>query len=163
MTKATITTCQCCGRAIKAATGVIAHHGYRRPGGGWQTASCFGARHVPYEVGYDALDQWRGALGGRIIPTTRKALQELQGFSPATIEWSRRDAYGRVLQQGEAARPEGFDGRPDYRPNSYATLYLGKLFKLRQELQQQEAALQYANERRAAWRGPNGERAEEIA
>jgi hypothetical protein len=48
-------TCQCCGRAIFAETGVIAHHGYQRPGGGWQTASCMGARELPFEVSRDAL------------------------------------------------------------------------------------------------------------
>jgi hypothetical protein len=48
-------TCQCCGRGIFAATGLIAHHGYERPGHGWQTASCFGARHLPWEVSRDAL------------------------------------------------------------------------------------------------------------
>lgn len=48
-------TCQCCGRGIFAATGIIAHHGYQRPGQGWQTASCYGARELPFEVSRDAL------------------------------------------------------------------------------------------------------------
>lgn len=48
-------TCQCCGRSIFAETGLIAHHGYERPGGGWQTASCSGARELPFEVSRDAL------------------------------------------------------------------------------------------------------------
>jgi hypothetical protein len=48
-------TCQCCGRDIHAATGVIAHHGYERPGEGWQTASCMGARHLPFEASRDRL------------------------------------------------------------------------------------------------------------
>lgn len=43
-------TCQCCGRGIFAATGLIAHHGYERPGDGYQTASCAGARELPFEV-----------------------------------------------------------------------------------------------------------------
>ncbi len=43
-------TCQCCNRRIFAETGMIAHHGYERPGQGWQTASCYGARHLPFEV-----------------------------------------------------------------------------------------------------------------
>jgi hypothetical protein len=50
-------TCQICGRSIKANTGIIAHHGYKRPdrGSGWQTASCAGARHKPYEISCDCL------------------------------------------------------------------------------------------------------------
>lgn len=43
-------TCQVCGRPIFAEVGVIAHHGYTRPGDGWQTASCSGARELPFEA-----------------------------------------------------------------------------------------------------------------
>jgi hypothetical protein len=38
-------TCQ-----IFAQRGKIAHHGYERPGYGWQTASCMGATYLPFEV-----------------------------------------------------------------------------------------------------------------
>lgn len=53
----TARTCQICGRRIFAETGKIAHHGYERPGGGWQTASCRGARRLPYETDHTALDE----------------------------------------------------------------------------------------------------------
>ena len=51
------TTCQICEREIKANIGVIAHHGYQRPdrGSGWQTESCVGARHLPYEKSCDVI------------------------------------------------------------------------------------------------------------
>jgi hypothetical protein len=51
------TTCQICSRQIKASKGLIAHHGYERPGMGFQTTSCFGARRLPYEdeQGFDAI------------------------------------------------------------------------------------------------------------
>ena len=42
--------CQCCSRKIFANSGLIAHHGYQRPGDGWQTRSCWGARRLPWEV-----------------------------------------------------------------------------------------------------------------
>ncbi len=53
----TARTCQICARRIFAETGKIAHHGYERPGGGWQTASCRGARRLPYETDHVALDE----------------------------------------------------------------------------------------------------------
>lgn len=43
-------TCQCCGRKYLAKVGTVAHHGYQRPGDGWQTASCGGAKYLPFEV-----------------------------------------------------------------------------------------------------------------
>lgn len=56
-------TCQCCERRIHANTGTIAHHGYERPGHGWQTGSCVGAKELPFEVSRDRLgsmiDAWK--------------------------------------------------------------------------------------------------------
>lgn len=52
---ATAKTCQCCARPIFAETGTIAHHGYERPGWGYQTASCMGAKFLPFEVSRDRL------------------------------------------------------------------------------------------------------------
>lgn len=48
-------TCQCCGLRYLANTGKMAHHGYQRPGHGWQTESCYGARHLPFEVDRERL------------------------------------------------------------------------------------------------------------
>lgn len=48
-------TCQCCWRQIFAETGTIAHHGYQRPGWGYQTASCMGAKHAPLEFSRNRL------------------------------------------------------------------------------------------------------------
>ena len=53
--QASAMTCQCCGRQIFAQTGTIAHHGYERPGYGWQTASCMGAKYLPFEVSRNRL------------------------------------------------------------------------------------------------------------
>lgn len=50
-------TCACCfsGVAITDA-GRMAHHGYRRPGDGFQTSSCSGIRFPPLEVSTDGLE-----------------------------------------------------------------------------------------------------------
>jgi len=58
--------CQCCSRAILANLGTIAHHGYERPGHGWQTGSCMGAKELPFEVDRSAL--------GRMIKFLRDRL-----------------------------------------------------------------------------------------
>ncbi|AFU86719.1 hypothetical protein D869_gp195 [Caulobacter phage CcrRogue] len=55
-------TCQICGRGILAEGGIIAHHGYTRPYEGWQTASCSGAREVPFELSRDELGKEIAAL-----------------------------------------------------------------------------------------------------
>lgn len=61
--------CQCCTRAILANTGKIAHHGYERPGSGWQTASCMGAKHLPFEVDRTQL--------GHMIVSLKRHLKNL--------------------------------------------------------------------------------------
>lgn len=47
--------CQICEREVKSKSGLIAHHGFKRPGNGWQTESCVGARELPYEKSRDAI------------------------------------------------------------------------------------------------------------
>lgn len=49
-------TCQICGRGILSNTGAVAHHGYERPGMGYQTESCDGARCLPIEADTSALE-----------------------------------------------------------------------------------------------------------
>lgn len=54
--KSTRAPCQICGGEWAVSKGgQISHHGYRRPGGGWQTASCLGARHAPYTESRDRI------------------------------------------------------------------------------------------------------------
>lgn len=50
-------TCQICARGILAELGAIAHHGYERPGDGYQTASCPGAKELPFEVSRERLGE----------------------------------------------------------------------------------------------------------
>lgn len=67
---ATAKTCQCCWRPIFAGTGTIAHHGYERPGYGYQTASCMGAKFLPFEVSRgrlgDLIEMLKDRLAGAI-------------------------------------------------------------------------------------------------
>lgn len=62
-------TCQCCGLQYLANTGTIAHHGYQRPGWGFQTASCMGAKYVPFEVSRDRLGEMLVALKAHLERT----------------------------------------------------------------------------------------------
>ena len=55
-------TCQICERTIKSKFGIIAHHGFQRPGDGWQTNSCMGARGLPYEKSRDIIPNAIGYL-----------------------------------------------------------------------------------------------------
>ncbi len=57
-----VKTCACCFRSIALAGATMAHHGYERPGTGWQTASCPGTRFRPLEVSDDGL---RWVIGQR--------------------------------------------------------------------------------------------------
>jgi hypothetical protein len=55
--------CQCCATDVAVDdAGRTAHHGYTRPGYGWQTRSCIGARHAAYELAHDKLDELLGRL-----------------------------------------------------------------------------------------------------
>lgn len=51
-----VKTCPCCFRQIAIQGELMAHHGYERPGGGFQTSSCIGTRFKPLEVSREGLD-----------------------------------------------------------------------------------------------------------
>lgn len=92
-------TCQVCGRAILANTGLIAHHGYQRPGLGWQTGSCHGARALPYEADKAVLIKWiemtRDMLARQLV-----LLQETEDEKHDIVrEWST-GGYGTNKKKG---------------------------------------------------------------
>lgn len=89
--------CQCCGRAILANTGVIAHHGFKRPEG-WaqQIGTCMGSRELPFEADRAVL----GRLIVRIIrdlhdTTTRRDSMQAE-IIPAPFRYRRRHDDHRV-------------------------------------------------------------------
>lgn len=116
-------TCQICARTIKDKSGVIAHHGYKRPFAGWQTGSCFGARYQSWELACDALPKAIQSAE-TYAANSRARADDLMVNPPETFDTSRRDAYGRVVRRSVAVRPDGFIpakvvSRGSYMPDSY--------------------------------------------
>lgn len=99
-------TCQICGRAIFAETGVIAHHGYQRFSG-WQSQSCFGARHLPYEKDRNVLREWIGMIE-RDIDSRRQLFADVTGEKAPTIfTWTDYNR-GRDEKHSEALTRHGW-------------------------------------------------------
>ncbi len=90
-------TCQCCGRLIGAKAGLIAHHGYHRPRD-WhvQTASCMGARRLPFEVARDAL--------GDLLEMLRAHVNRLE----AAIDDMRAAPKAVMVRPARLGRPAVF-------------------------------------------------------
>lgn len=129
----TDTTCQICERVIKSKSGLIAHHGYRRPGQGWQTASCSGAKYRPYEVACDAIppaiaaiDQYRA---GQV-----RALTRLRTEPPEGLEFTIGKSYYGDGRTASAIRPRNFNPEKpkseSYAP--HAGIPYGNLFMARE-------------------------------
>jgi hypothetical protein len=55
-------TCGCCERRIRVRKGLIAYHGYQRPGDGVIYDSCFGARKPPHELSPEVAKEYRAKL-----------------------------------------------------------------------------------------------------
>ena len=109
----TKTHCQLCEREIKfgaARSGVelIAHHGYQRPGQGWQTASCRGARHRPYETGVDQIPR-EVAIIKQFIANQESFIETLQAKPPETLLLPKEGPLRWGGEQKSVQRPESFD------------------------------------------------------
>lgn len=153
------TTCQICARPIKANKGYIAHHGYRRPGGGWQTSSCRGAKHLPYEQSCDLIpvvikeiEAW--------IANAREALAKHVAEPPATMFWvKRRDAWDKRGTLVEVAKPADFDPSNQhdyelYKHNSYRYLWDASKHHQERGIRESEVTIEDLRERLARWKAP---------
>lgn len=177
-------TCQICARAILANTGKIAHHGYTRPGHGWQTSSCFGARFRPYEVACDALPLAIKSVEAH-INRVEALLTEWLASPPAAIHCThergdRRSAWGdKYRVEWSVMLPVGFDPAApvdkhndcqapwDYAPQPrsnygvrpadikiYAAVYASRIAEFRADLTGSKETRDYFAKRLAEWKPP---------
>jgi len=120
--KADRMTCQCCGRLILANTGKIAHHGYERPGSGWQTSSCMGAKYLPFEVSRDRLGMMINVMEARrdrliehraevasetagVLVSWKKRSSFTKGYVPSSFEFTRANFASEEGQKARRAAP----------------------------------------------------------
>lgn len=147
MTK--ITTCQICGREIKARRGWIAHHGYQRPGGGWQTSSCFGAGARPYE---ESCDQIKVAIERtkEDIVAIEKMKHDFLENPPETVTTAPRYLGQKTFTYD---RPADFVFDPaDYRGDKYHRAYRALFMGMESNLRAAREQLIFLNKRLADWR-----------
>lgn len=151
-----MSTCQICARSIKANTGLIAHHGYERPGGGWQTKSCMGARYLPYEQSCDripvAIESVQNFIADRLETIERfkqnppNELSIMRGYDPRNIV--------------KVPKPDNFDPQSTrYTPHSYAAEYHRRIDGFEKDIRSANIQLTYLQERLAAWVAPEKEAA----
>lgn len=148
-----MSTCQICGRVIKANTGLIAHHGYRRPGNGWQTASCMGAKYKPYEISCDRIPQAIESVNWYIQDRT-ETLKRIKNDPPAELSF-QRGGFGHKIEKVQ--KPENFDPNSDRdanRPRTYAWEYRNRIHELESDIRTSKITLKYLQDRLAAWVAP---------
>lgn len=151
-TEQPITHCQICGRPIKATQGPIAHHGYQRPGWGWQSASCLGARYLPYEQNRDRIPQVIDIYKG-ILESTIAHEKDLIENPPATFTTSP-DYHGNTETY---TRPDGFDGKANAEKSGYLSAYEKKhnyaVYSMRRDIKDIKESIEHLQRRYAAWPG----------
>lgn len=155
MTDAPITTCQICGRAIKSKNGFIAHHGYKRPfrGSGFQTRSCSGARHLPYEVSCDVIPRVIADVKSYISNVERMIDQHMS--APPDVLHGERGTWEK--REFTVEKPANFDpaeARYSYKPDSYEWLFDKLTRDQRAEVKAAKGFVEYLEERLAKWQPP---------
>jgi hypothetical protein len=103
-------TCQICEREVKVPHGLTSHHGYTRPGNGWQTGSCPGARELPYELSCEMIPP--------IIKGIKNYVAGLQAQRdtymtkpPKVLTRTIKDMYRGTEETAKYERPEGFNAQ----------------------------------------------------
>ncbi len=148
-----MSTCQICERVIKDKAGVIAHHGYQRPGDGWQTASCFGARYKAYELSNDRMQPYIDMVKGW-KNNQEKAKDEFLNNPPETITY-----IGWIGAKEEVyKRPEGFNPKQNTERGSfsgaerYQLRYANKLNEFYREIRKALYEIERMEKRLANWK-----------
>lgn len=144
-------TCQICGRKIGAKTGYIALHGYRRPYEGWQTASCEGALHLPYELTCELLTKVAGGVRSFLIAQEKEQAAFL-ACAPETITvWEKRGAYDNG-KNVTYTRPENFDPSSYHHiPRTYDDAYASKKYGYERTIREAKAELETMRKRIQDW------------
>lgn len=96
-------TCGFCGRTIKIPNGLLALHGYKRPGMGYTEGNCPGTGHPPFEVSPVTAELGVSYLQ-RDISTTKQALNNLSTVTeiPLTSTYMR----GRSLKKDQVSEAD---------------------------------------------------------
>jgi hypothetical protein len=152
--------CQICEREIGTTTGLIAHHGYTRPGHGWQTASCFGAKWRPYEVACDALPEAIRSLEVYIL-NQEGFIASWMSEPPASIDYKADNWQGGryVSKSYTAERPADFDPKAEvnrytYPPCKYSSLFHGRISSAQMHIKFAKDDVKRLTKRLADWKEP---------
>lgn len=154
-------TCQCCGRLIKANTGHIAKHGYRRPGDGWQTASCRGADVLPFEASSQGLAAYVLDLRYEVEQLEERIGKVERAEIKPYIRITVRDTYGRRSTQRIWVDRDDFDAAKEehklrtYSIYSFEDLQAACIRLIEAELKAVKLELATQEARLEAWQGPS--------
>lgn len=151
-------TCQLCGRLICSKFGTIAHHGYTRPGDGWQSPSCSGTHEVPFEVSNAALVagiEDLEAYGTRL----RQQIADVgAGIAPVVVSvpphWSsgRNSSYTfAVKAETYAAVAAKSDGRLDVKV-AFEHRRESFIYELEERIRAVKGSLGEMRKRNAGWK-----------
>lgn len=158
--KEPIWTCQICGRPIKAKNGIIAHHGYKRPGDGWQTASCAGAREKPYEISCNVLPPTIASIKAHIARVETK-LENHMNNPPKTLTIMMGAPWSRQIPK-EVTIPKNFDSKKLPCCLNELYCYEGEFIDIKRRLQQDikysKQDLIFMEERLKNWVAPSQEK-----
>jgi hypothetical protein len=165
----TDTHCQICGRLIQAKNGRIAHHGYQRPGHGWQTASCPGAKYRPYEVACERLEWFVNLLidmhatkAANLVAVEREELPVSWSYEKRRRDaWSQRETVQVVVTRDtwEQVKAEHSGVLISYGYYDFDRLKAVDVRRRNQELEGILTEIKLQTQRLADWRAP----AEEVA
>jgi hypothetical protein len=102
-------TCSCCFRDVAVGElGRMAHHGYQRPGDGYQSASCAGVRFPPLEVSTEGLE-WLVWTTSERLGVDRERLYRRDEMSTITYDVHEKGKLvPRKISRGEGGWDKTF-------------------------------------------------------
>lgn len=146
-----VVSCQVCAGSWIGNTGLTPHHGYTRPGWGEQTASCMGAKKIPYAVKADKKGRV-SQIGRDVLPFV--ILQIERSIERVELRLAKVVAGNIDLPRIAVFNSmPGIPNRPPHKPGEpgYARRQEAIIRELERDLVTLRAEFEYYRARMAAW------------
>jgi hypothetical protein len=134
-------TCQICEGSYRLTGGVLAHHGFKRPGSGRIIGDCAGAGELPYEVSCDACASYKASLEAH-LPGVQQLLEQLRGGAVAELhveKWVNRVQRVVLVKRGEVSACE------------WSQIIQGEIYEVRRRVGGMVSEIARMNKRIAGW------------
>ena len=155
-------TCQCCFGAFKLPRGRMSHHGYKRPGYGYDVGYCMGERELPYEKSCEVtkallsnveayLADKRDYLSRLVAGEIKALTTQVTDYSVKVRDYEMRPKKSVVVNMGDG-EVHNYEGRIGSSLSSFERVHARYVYNTKRDIQAAEEQVKFLSQKIADWK-----------